>query len=290
MYVVSAAIQLLAYVISPLSIDPGRVSKPPVCKVSYTSRNWPSLSKWTQLNRTLDGKLLAPLPASIVCDPESPHYDSSACAAIDRVWLTEAFHDNDPLSLHQSNWQNDACLPPFVYNGSNPCDVTPFAKYVVNASTADHVVTAIKFASDHNIRVSVKNTGHDYLGRSTSPGFQIWTHHLKGLEFHPSFEAQHCFACEKVAAVTVHGGNQYGEVYNFTDQHDVVLAGGENPSVGVGGHFTGGGHSPLGSMLGLAVDNALEMRVVTPQGNLVTANACQNKDLFWAMRGVSETR
>lgn len=28
------------------------------------------------------------------------------------------------------------------------------------------------------------------------------------------------------------------------------------------------------------------MEVVTPEGEIVVANECQNQDLFWAMRGV----
>lgn len=58
-------------------------------------------------------------------------------------------------------------------------------------------------------------------------------------------------------------------------------------SVGLGGWLTGGGHSPVGALYGLGVDNVLEMQIVTPTGDLVTANECQNPDLFWAFRGVS---
>lgn len=86
-------------------------------------------------------------------------------------------------------------------------------------------------------------------------------------------------------AMTIGAGNQYGEIYNFSDQHDVVINGGEEPSVGLGGHVTGGGHSPLGSLYGLLVDNVLEVQIVTPTGELVTANECQHSDLFWATKG-----
>jgi hypothetical protein len=35
----------------------------------------------------------------------------------------------------------------------------------------------------------------------------------------------------------------------------------------------------------MGADNALQVKVVTPTGDFVTANACQNSDLFWAIRG-----
>jgi len=63
------------------------------------------------------------------------------------------------------------------------------------------------------------------------------------------------------------------------------LSAGED-SVGYGGYITGGGHGALANLHGLAADNVLEMEIVTPKGDLLTINECQNQDLFWAMRGV----
>jgi FAD/FMN-containing dehydrogenase len=47
----------------------------------------------------------------------------------------------------------------------------------------------------------------------------------------------------------------------------------------------GGGHSVLGPTVGLAADNIVEVSVVTPAGDVVVANECQNSDVFWAVRG-----
>lgn len=55
----------------------------------------------------------------------------------------------------------------------------------------------------------------------------------------------------------------------------------------LGGYLTGGGHGLLGPRYGMAADQVLEFEVVTPKGEIVTANECQNQDLFWALRGVS---
>lgn len=58
-----------------------------------------------------------------------------------------------------------------------------------------------------------------------------------------------------------------------------------HPSVCYGSYVTGGGHSQLGATYGLAADLVIDMTVVTPNGKVVMANACQNQDLFWALRG-----
>jgi hypothetical protein len=65
-----------------------------------------------------------------------------------------------------------------------------------------------------------------------------------------------------------------------------IVSGGAG-TVGVGGYLTGGGHAALSSTYGLAADQVLEIEMVTPNGKVVTANECQHRDLFWAMRGVS---
>jgi len=36
---------------------------------------------------------------------------------------------------------------------------------------------------------------------------------------------------------------------------------------------------------GMGADNILEATIITPDGTLLTANACQNTDIFWAIRG-----
>lgn len=53
----------------------------------------------------------------------------------------------------------------------------------------------------------------------------------------------------------------------------------------VGGYIQGAGHGPAAHAFGLATDQVLEYQVVLASGKLVTANACQNQDLFTALRG-----
>jgi hypothetical protein len=46
-----------------------------------------------------------------------------------------------------------------------------------------------------------------------------------------------------------------------------------------------GGHSPVSAQYGLGVDQFLEFKVVTADGQLKVANKVSNPDLFWALRG-----
>lgn len=115
----------------------------------------------------------------------------------------------------------------------------------------------------------------------------VWTKHIRGISFHDSFRPQHCRSCASYAAVTLGAGEDWGDMYAAAHAHNLTSVGGTGDTIGLGGYLTGGGHSPLSAKLGLAVDQVLEMEVVLPSGDIVIANEVMNKDIFWAMRGVS---
>ncbi|KAJ0339543.1 hypothetical protein KNSL1_011974, partial [Colletotrichum chrysophilum] len=55
--------------------------------------------------------------------------------------------------------------------------------------------------------------------------------------------------------------------------------------VGLVGWAVAGGHGWLTSEYGMGADSIIEATVVTPTGGIITANRCQNSDVFWAIRG-----
>ena len=144
-------------------------------------------------------------------------------------------------------------------------------------------------AREHDVRLIVKGTGHDYLGRSSgSHALSIWTHNMKGVQHQTgSFRPKGCSFNIPGDSVTALAGSQMRDLYTYLDTFNQTVVGGGAWSVGVGGYITGGGHSILAPRYGLAVDQVLEMEIVTPGGHILTINECQNTDLFWAMRGVS---
>ncbi|KAG9120560.1 hypothetical protein FRC07_003896, partial [Ceratobasidium sp. 392] len=107
-----------------------------------------------------------------------------------------------------------------------------------------------------------------------------------GINFTDSFVADGCKKGSGVPAVTLGAAEQWRDVYKAADDHNVTVVGGAANSVGAaGGWLQGGGHGPLGMLYGMGVDNVLQLTVVKANGKVVKANACQNKDLFWALRG-----
>ena len=51
-----------------------------------------------------------------------------------------------------------------------------------------------------------------------------------------------------------------------------VIVGGSAHTVSMGGYTLGGGHAPICRMFGMAVDNLLEVEMVTANGSLVYAD------------------
>jgi hypothetical protein len=132
-----------------------------VCKATPGSAGWPSLSSWNALNDTLGGQLIKPVPPGAVCHPDQPTYNATVCPSVQTAWSTFTFDLDDPVNSAWNNFNNDTCLPDPQY----PCSGTGYPQYVVNATSAAHVQAGVNFARENNVRLIVKGTGHDYLGR-----------------------------------------------------------------------------------------------------------------------------
>lgn len=176
---------------------------------------------------------------------------------------------------------NQSCDP--FQPKERPCELGNYVRYAVDASGPADVQKAIAFATSKNIRFVIRNTGHDYLGRSTGAGaLAIWTHHLKNIEHVPTMQTP----SYKGPAFKLGAGVQGFEIMAAARDKGLVVVGGECPTVGIAGGYTqGGGHSAISTSFGLAADNVLCWEVVTADGRLLTASETQNSDLFWALNG-----
>lgn len=103
--------------------------------------------------------------------------------------------------------------------------------------------------------------------------------------YHSSFTPSGCSSAG-IPSVELAAGVQFAQAYKFADDNGKEIVGGDCSRVGAaGGWLQGGGHGALTPRFGLGVDNTLQWEIVTADGVLKIANACQNKDLFWALRG-----
>jgi FAD/FMN-containing dehydrogenase len=129
---------------------------------------------------------------------------------------------------------------------------------------------------------------HDYQGRSSAPGsLALWTHNIRpDIKLTDDFVPDGCKQPVRGKAVTFGAGQQFGGLYEFADKNNLTIIGGISSTVGTaGGWISGAGHSQISNTFGLGVDNVLQIRTVLPNGTLITANECQNQDIWFALRG-----
>jgi hypothetical protein len=148
---------LAATIASPTPVSTAADSQ---CKFIPGQQGWPTVQEWEQLNSTVQGRLLKPTPPGAACFEEYAFYDEGACASIRTGFKDSSWHANDPISNMWQNYNNYSCLP----DGPG-CDGSGFPVYVVKATTATDIKAAVDFAREKNIRLNIKSTGHDFLGR-----------------------------------------------------------------------------------------------------------------------------
>lgn len=139
----------------------------PVCKSSPLDPSWPSEDDWISLNTTINGSLLRTVPAASACWPGEPFSSSISCDVATDKWTNATWHSQQPESIDYQIYANNTCLPNHApgYSAERGCSIDGFPQYIVNATSEDHVAYAMKWASDRNIRIVIKGTGHDLSGR-----------------------------------------------------------------------------------------------------------------------------
>ncbi|KAI0436258.1 FAD-binding domain-containing protein [Xylaria telfairii] len=243
------------------------------CRTIPGDSSWPVDSIWIELNGTLNGRLIATVPIAAPCHKSvsgEPNtlFDEDECATLRDNWFFPETHLLSSSSPMGYSFSGNSCNP--FLDSITPCTLGSHPVYTINATSALDFQVAVRFVTKHNIRLVVRNTGHDYLGKSTGAhSLSVWT------------RKQYTGPGIKMGA-----GVESMEAYKFAVSHGLVVVGGNCHTVGFAGGFTqGGGHGPLASKYGLSADQVLEWEVVTGTGELLTATATQNSDLFWALRG-----
>ncbi len=237
-----------------------------------TQACWPAAADWQKLGQRLAGRLIVPQSPWLPCQNKG---EKEACEASLSNLKNPFFFEDQPGGTESSGWLDAWTAVP--------------SAYAVEAENTADVEAAVKFARDHNLRLVIKGTGHDYLGRSTAPdSLLVWTHKMRRVTMNDSFVGQGCpNTAAGVPAVTMEAGTRWIEAYQeVTVRHGRYVQGGGCTTVGaVGGFIQGGGFGSWSKKFGTAAAGMLEAEVVTADGKVLVANACQNQDLFWALRG-----
>ncbi|KAB2345900.1 LLM class flavin-dependent oxidoreductase [Actinomadura rudentiformis] len=144
---------------------------------------------------------------------------------------------------------------------------------VLRPGTAAEVAEALSYARAQEGPLAVRSGGHGISGRSTNDGgVVIDLGRLNGIDVTGT-------------TVRVGPGTNWGHVAESLAPFGLAMSSGDYGDVGVGGLATAGGIGFLGRKFGLTIDHVRSVDVVLADGRLVRADASENPDLFWALRG-----
>lgn len=209
------------------------------CRNIPGDASWPSQTNWRALNQSLDGRLIATIPIGAQCHNSFTDsttnitvsmYDQDRCNALRDVWFYPETHLESPSSPMAYPFSNYSCDP--FLEPDSPCTIGYHATYSINVTGPRDIQEGIRFSREHNIRLVIRNTGHDYLGKSTGAhSLALWTNHLKSIslieEYHgPNYSGP---------AIKIGAGVEGLEAYEFANAHGLIVVGGNCPTVGIAG-------------------------------------------------------
>ncbi|KAK5777998.1 hypothetical protein PVK06_045965 [Gossypium arboreum] len=161
---------------------------------------------------------------------------------------------------------------------TTPSTPTPLA--IVTPLHASHIQAAVYCCRKHGLQVRTRSGGHDFEGLSYASAYKvpfvvIDLVNLRSVRVN----------VEKATA-WVESGATVGELYDEIARKSKTLGfpAGICPTLGVGGHLSGGGYGLLFRKYGLGADNVIDARLIDVKGRILDKKS-MGEDLFWAIRG-----
>lgn len=141
------------------------------------------------------------------------------------------------------------------------------------ASYSD-IQLCLQAARTYRIAFTIRSGGHSLADYSVCDGIVIDISGLKSV---------YVDAANQV--VWVQAGITFADLNPALEFYGMHLPGGGCPTVSVAGFMQGGGYGLTSRTFGIHSDCVLEFEMILADGSFITANAQQNSDLFWAVRG-----
>lgn len=233
------------------------------------------------------------------CERDEP-WSSDECVEERTRAAKEAHYLGDHVELGYST----GCLGAWVAGAGAQKGNIRYLK-ARDAHQVSEAIVEFRARATNNPQIIVKNTGHDYLGRSqvrnedlNNDILVIWTHHMQSIEYHgdnfPWRDPAHKPAtsaplelCGKTHphAITIGSGLQMMYLFTETPSADVYRP---SQTVGIAGHSMDGGYGMWPKLHGSTADIIAQLEVVTTDGTIKILNECSNGDdldLFKAFKG-----
>ncbi|XP_052202891.1 berberine bridge enzyme-like 14 [Diospyros lotus] len=195
--------------------------------------------------------------------------------------LSQNSQPNPPISsvvYAPENSSYASVLRSYIRNLRFVSPSTPKPFFIVAPTHVSHIQASILCCKANGLQIRIRSGGHDYDGLSyvsDSPFVILDMFNLRSVSV--DFETETAW---------VESGATLGELYYEIAKKSGIhgFPAGVCPTVGVGGHFSGGGYGNMMRKYGLSVDNIVDAWLVDAKGRVLDRES-MGEDLFWAIRG-----
>ncbi|XP_042047609.1 berberine bridge enzyme-like 8 [Salvia splendens] len=211
---------------------------------------------------------------------------SSTCSEGNRHFLqclsqNEKSHNFSSISNLIYTPNNSSYIPILQFSIQNLrfiSESTPKPQLIITPKLESQIPPIIHCAKAANLQIRTRSGGHDFEGLSyvaKLPFLLLDLIHLTDISI-------------DVVGKTawVQAGATVGSLYHKIAEASPLLGfpAGSCLTLGVGGHFSGGGYGTLLRKHGLAADQVIDARIVNSRGQILDRKS-MGEDLFWAIRG-----
>ncbi|KAE7996041.1 hypothetical protein FH972_000790 [Carpinus fangiana] len=187
-------------------------------------------------------------------------------------------HPISPAIYTPNNSSYSSVLQSYIRNLRFNTSTTHKPFLILTALHESHIQAAVLCAQKHNLQMKIRSGGHDYEGVSYVSEVEFFILDMFNLRS-ISIDAEKESAWVQAGATL---GELYYRIAEKSKKHGFPA--GVCPTVGVGGHFGGGGYGNMMRKYGLTVDSIVDARLVDVNGRILDRKS-MGEDLFWAIRG-----
>ncbi|KAK8992176.1 hypothetical protein V6N11_048271 [Hibiscus sabdariffa] len=194
--------------------------------------------------------------------------------------LSESIGSPDVSAIVVSNTNPNftSVLGARIHNSRFNRSSTPKPAIIITPFEESHVSAAVICSQKLGFQLRTRSGGHDYEGLSyvsDQPFFMLDMYNLHSVSIDMADES-----------AWVQAGATLGELYyNIWQKSNVHgFPAGVCPTVGVGGHISGGGYGTLIRKYGVSTDHLVDAKIVDANGKILDRKG-MGEDLFWAIRG-----
>ncbi|XP_057462111.1 tetrahydroberberine oxidase-like [Actinidia eriantha] len=210
------------------------------------------------------------------------------------TWATSAHTHEDFLQCLSLHSQNSTSISKVIYTPTNSSYLsvlnfsiqnlrftspsTPKPLVIVTPLDESQIQATIYCAKTHGMEIRTRSGGHDYEGLSYISKVPFVVLDLINLNS--------IVVDAENGTAWVQSGATIGQLYYRIAEksRNYGFPAGICPTVGVGGHFSGGGYGLMMRKYGFAADNVVDARIIDVNGNILDRKS-MGEDLFWAIRG-----